>query len=113
MRKIERLMNEAISEGLNWKSGNTQVITDADNVSTVYLHGNMIARVGENYLQLFDGGWQSVTTKSRINAICAAHAVDGEGVFQKQGAWFIRVWNSSTKELNTEAFYSGFMLADA
>jgi len=113
MRKIERLMNEAISEGLNWKSGNTQVITDADNVSTVYLHGNMIARVGENYLQLFDGGWQSVTTKSRINAICTVHAVDGEGVFQKQGSWFIRVWNNSTKELNTEAFYSGFMLADA
>ena len=48
MRKIERQMNAAISDGINWKSANTEVIFDAEtNTSTVYLHGNKIAEVGD------------------------------------------------------------------
>jgi hypothetical protein len=113
MRKIERLMNKAITEGLNWSLDNTRVETDGDNISTVYLYGNKIARIGNNFVQLFDGRHQTVTTKSRLNAICWAHCVDGEGVFQKRGQWFIRVWNKSTKQFDTEVFFSGYMLADA
>ena len=59
-RKIERQMNAAISNSINWKCANTEVIFDADTQeSKVYLHGNHIADVGENYVRLFDGGWQS------------------------------------------------------
>lgn len=113
MRKIERLMNEAITNGLNWKSGNTQVITAANNVSSVYLHGNLIARIGENFVQLFDGGWQSNTTKSRLNAICDVHAVTGEGVYQKKYQWFVRLYDNNSKEFVTEEFFSGFVLGEA
>ena len=113
MRKIERLMNEAIIEGLNWSLDNTRVETDGDNISTVYLYGNKIARIGNNFVQLFDGKHQTATTKSRLNAICWAHCVDGEGVFQKRGQWFIRVWNKSTKQFDTEEFFSSYMLAEA
>ena len=59
MRKIERLMNEAVNEALNWKSGNTEVKTDLSNNSRVFLHGNHIATVGGTFMQIFDGGWQS------------------------------------------------------
>jgi hypothetical protein len=58
MRKIESLMNEAVCEALNWKSGNTEVKTDNANMSRVFLHGNHIATVGENFIQIFDGGEQ-------------------------------------------------------
>ena len=113
MRKIEQLMNEAITNGLNWKSGNTKVVTDADNVSTVYLYGNMIAKIGENFVQLFDGGHQTNTTKSRLNAICCTYAVTGEGVFQKRFNWFVRVWDNDHKQFTTDTFTSGYMLGEA
>ena len=44
MRKIEQQMCAAIQADKNWKSGNTEVVTN-DGVSTVYLHGNKIAMV--------------------------------------------------------------------
>ena len=109
MRKIERQMNAAISDGINWKSANTEVIFDAEtNTSTVYLHGNKIAEVGDFGVRLWDGGYQSPTTKSRINAILSEHAIAGEGVFQKDWKWFIRLYNGT--EFFTTKFTSGMRL---
>ena len=89
MRKIEVLMNDAISNQKDWKSANTMV-THNDGVSFVFLHGNCIAQVRENSISLFDGNHQSNTTKSRLNAILAEHGVQGEHVFQKNFEWFVR-----------------------
>ncbi len=90
MRKIETLMNAAIKGNKNWSNSNTTVTT-VDGVSTVHLHGNKIAEVGDDFVRIFDGGWQSNTTKSRLNAIinefCNAFT---DGVFQKDFAWYIR-----------------------
>ena len=109
MRKIERQMNAAISDGINWKSANTEVIFDAEtNTSMVYLHGNKIAEVGDFGVRLWDGGYQSVTTKSRINAILSEHAIAGEGVFQKDWKWFIRLFNGT--EFFTVPFTSSMRL---
>jgi hypothetical protein len=88
-RKIEVQMNRAISNQTDWKSANTQVLTE-DNISRVFLHGHQIATIGENFIQLFDGNHQSNTTKSRLNAILAEHGVQGEHVFQKNFEWFVR-----------------------
>lgn len=87
MRKIETLMNAAISREVDWKCANTAVVNE-DGVSKVFLHGNKIAEVGDTWLKIFDGGWQSNTTKSRLNAILSVHGT-GERVFQKQWNWFI------------------------
>ena len=96
MRKIERQMLNAIANSENWQSANTRVEFDADtNESKVYLHGNHIADVGENYIRIFDGGWQSNTTKSRLNAIFSEHGIAGEGVFQKDFQWFVRLYNGT------------------
>ena len=46
-------------------------------------------------MQIFDGGYQSVTTKSRLNAILSEHGITGEGVFQKDWKWFIRLYNGT------------------
>ena len=90
MRKIEALMNVAIKNNTNWSRANTSV-TNEDGVSTVCLHGNKIAEVGDDFVRVFDGGWQSNTTKSRLNAIinefCNAFT---DGIFQKDFAWYVR-----------------------
>ena len=70
MRNIEIQMNNAISDSKNWKLANTEVTFDQESGhSRVYLHGNHIATIGENFVTITDGGYQSRTTKSRLNAI--------------------------------------------
>ena len=83
-------MCDAISNNENWQSSNTTVVTQQDNVSFVYLHGNKIAEIGDDYLQIFDGGYQSTTTKSRLNALCKEFCIDGESVFQKDYTWYVK-----------------------
>ena len=91
MRQIEREMISAIKLGKCWHKDNTEVYTNDNSASLVYLHGNHIATVGVNYVEIFDGGWQSNTTKSRLNAIING-LCDGRmfGVFQKNYKWFIK-----------------------
>lgn len=103
MRKIERQMNAAITASKDWKSANTEVVT-CSHVSDVFLHGNLIARIGETWIELFDGGWQSNTTKSRLNAILSEHGCPGERVFQKDFTWFVTVNGA------TVPFFSGMRL---
>lgn len=103
MRKIETLMNAAITSEKDFTLDNTHVTTK-DGVSFVFLHGNNIAQIGDTWLRLFDGGWQTNTTKSRLNAILAVHG-NGERVFQKNFNWFV-----STNDGDVE-FESGMKLA--
>ena len=107
MRKIEALMNRAIQTNKNWSNANTSVTYCPESEeSKVYLHGNHIATVGDNFLQIFDGGWQSNTTKSRLNALinefCNGFT---DGVFQKNFEWFI------TDNNVTRDFENGYIFA--
>ena len=90
MRKIESQMVAAINSNKNWKSGNTEVRTDDANISRVFLHGNHIATIDDDSMMIMDGGWQSNTTKSRLNALCDAFCIAGERVFQKDFTWYVR-----------------------
>ena len=108
MRKIEAQMNAAISKGIDWRSANTEV-ANIDGVSFVYLHGNKIAEVGDTFIRLYDGGYQSNTTKSRLNAILRAHGLKGESVFQKQWTWFVNLHTGNG--IATVPFFSSMRLA--
>ena len=103
MRKIETQMNSAIRSGRNFSSANTSV-SHANGEANVYLHGNHIATVTNNSLILFDGGWQSNTTKSRLNALLDEFSY-GMRVFQKNYEWFVGYKNVK------EDFVSGMELA--
>jgi len=120
MRKIESQMIQAIKSETDWKSGNTKVVNffnDSDKcvVASVFLHGNKIAEVTDNDMTIFDGGWQSVTTKSRLNALCDAFCIEGEGVFQENFKWYVRklVGQSSItgKVYNCDEFVNGYVFA--
>ena len=109
MRKIEREMNAAISNNVDWQKDNTAVTFDAETgESKVYLHGNHIADVGETYIRLFDGGYQSVTTKSRLNAILSEHGEAGDCVFQKNFDWFVNM--NTAQGISTVPFFSSMRL---
>jgi hypothetical protein len=103
MRKIEAQMNAAIANGTNWTSGNTSVSMSGE-VAEVRLHGNLIAEIGEGFITLFDGGFQSTTTKSRLNAILEANGLPGERVFAKAFNWFVQ------QEGGPVPFFSGMRL---
>lgn len=107
MRKIERLMNQAITQEKDFTLDNTHV-ANKDGVSFVFLHGNCIAQIGDTWLRLFDGGWQSNTTKSRLNAILAEHGEAGDCVFQKKFEWFVRI--NTAQGLTTVPFFSSMRL---
>ena len=100
MRKIESEMNAAVTNRYDFRKANTEVSIN-DRIAEVYLHGNLIARVGDTFVQILDGGWQSNTTKSRLNALLRAVTPDG-GVFQKDFTWY---YNSS--KVGTVPFMSG------
>ena len=91
MRQIEQQMIDAIQQGKCWHKDNTEVYTNDNNASLVYLHGNHIATVTDDDVRIFDGGWQTNTTKSRLNVIINEFC-DGvtDGVFQKNYQWFIK-----------------------
>ncbi len=109
MRKIEQQMNNAIQNNLNWQSANTSVhFNEEENVSIVRLHGNKIAEVGDTFIRLFDGGWQTNTTKSRLNAILSEHGESGDKVFQKDFDWFVQM--NTTQGLSVVPFFSSMRL---
>ena len=108
MRKLERQMNFAISNKGNWSGSNTQVnYSKETNCSSIYLHGHQIATVDHNTnaVKLSSCGYETVTTKSRLNAILE-EVKYGCRVFQKNFEWFVSYNNQ------TESFWDGMILVD-
>ena len=106
MRKVEQQMNEAILNRKDFFKGNTSVenyITETGaREAVVKLHGNHIATVGDT-LQICDAGWQTVTTKSRLNALCNEFA-EGCYVFQKNFDWYLGDADGNVLPFPTEEF---------
>ena len=115
MRKIEQQMIAAVKNNINWSSANTTVhFNEETGESVVRLHGNKIAVVSDTDMTIFDGGYQSVTTKSRLNALCQEFCIAGEGVFQKDFAWYVRHCVGAINGQSvykTEEFNNGYVFA--
>ena len=102
-------MNEAILNRKDFFKGNTSVENYVDlrtgaMEAIVKLHGIHIATVGDT-LQISDAGWQTVTTKSRLNALCYEFAT-GFSVIQRNWDWFVADFHG-----NRQDFADGFELA--
>ena len=107
MRKIETQMNRAIVNKNDWSNSNTVVEYNSNtDCSAVYLHNNRIATYDHNNqaLKLSSCGWQSVTTKSRLNAILQG-LIAGASVFQRQFDWYLS-YNNQTVD-----FWDGMILS--
>lgn len=88
MRKIEEGMVKAISKWEDYKKDNISVCSHEEGaVFRVYLHGHMIVEKQDNDLWLSDCGYQTKTTKSRLN--CILHHFNLPTIYAKKFQWFI------------------------
>jgi hypothetical protein len=102
MRKIEKLMLDAIRDRKDFKLDNTQVICTQfthgdrkiDRVN-VLLHGSTIAIITPQEVDVSDCGWQTPTTKSRLHVILSE--LCDAGVYQKNHKWFCYSKNADTE----------------
>ena len=105
MRKIEREMQSAIcnlSNGQSWRKSNTRVEKDDEGNTFVYLHNNRIAFVNNfGDITLSSCGWETVTTKSRLNAVLDTF-LHGASIFQRDWVWYF-------DDLQTP-FFDGFKI---
>lgn len=108
MRLIERQMCSAIRNKQDWRKDNTEVLySPSRDVSCVYLHNNLIATIDKHSVEIYDGGWQTNTTKSRLNALING-LCDGmnQGVYQHKFEWFIQDNEGDTR--NVIPFDNGY-----
>ena len=106
MRKIEQQMNRAIANKADWSSSNTRVeYNNNTNCSSIYLHGHQIATYDQNNqaVKLSSCGWQTVTTKSRLNAILE-ELMCGCKVYQRKFEWFFSKYNQTVE------FFDGMII---
>ncbi len=92
MRKIEEEMITAIQNRESWSKDNTSVIINGDEI-TVTLHGNIIAiKDYHGHWKLHNGNisyWNTVTTRSRLNALATIFNGSFGGVSCKKGVLYI------------------------
>ena len=91
MRKITKESVNAFNNSVKFKKGNMEVEV-LPNVTIMKLHGNSIAyryNDPQRTLSITNCGWQSNTTKERLNAI------DGVYIYQKNYVWYLNgnEWN--------------------
>ena len=116
MKKIEKIMVDAIENRKDWSNGNTSVnrfyVHNFEGVRTqVRLHGNLIAIITDiktdswqrNDIELSSCGWETVTTKSRLNALLAYTPFK---IVQKNYQWFVH--SNITNQMMP--FYDGIKL---
>ena len=96
-------MNQAMRYFRPFSSSNTTVVQN-DRDMDVFLHGNHIATLCKISmdLRIFDGGWQSNTTKSRLNALLDEFG-GGDRVIQKDFTWYL----VSNLDNSRRVFFSG------
>lgn len=88
-RKITQQATMAFLSGGNFKSSNTEVVTE-DGYTYMYLFGNNIAiKSDTDGLAIRNCGYQTNTTKERLNAL------PGVSIQQKAGVWYLngKQWN--------------------
>ncbi len=101
MRKIEQQMNRAVVNKNDWSNSNTFVEYNSfTDCSTIVLHRTAIAVYDHKNqaLKLNTGGWQTNTTKSRLNAILQG-LIGCASVYQKNWNWFLS-YNNVTHDFN-------------
>ncbi len=92
MKKIEKRINEAIIDKKYLNTSNSKVIYySPEDVSDIYLHDNLIGRYNHKTKSIWlnSCGWETNTTKSRLNALLDLLPNKKFKIFQKDFDWFI------------------------
>lgn len=105
MRKIERQMLQAINTpGQDMTTSNTKVRwSDDQSFVEVRLHDNIIASINwaTQCIAISDAGWQTNTTKSRLNALLLGLG-NRAHIHQKNFVWHLTRGLDATEAYVTE-----------
>jgi hypothetical protein len=82
MRAITRESVDAFIGNYQFNKSNTRV-ADRD----MYLFGNLIAKRTPEGIFISNAGWESNTTKERLNGILSR--IGSDRISQKKGVWYI------------------------
>jgi hypothetical protein len=99
MRKITREIVNAFENSRSLTIGNSRT-----NGESLWLFGNKIAEVRRDGLWISNGGWNSRTTKERLNGLT------GVRVEQFRGKWFLNENEWDGRWVNVEAWNYGLTL---
>lgn len=86
MRQITQKAVQSFKNNTNFKLDNTEVKNFYPSETRFLLHDNMIAKRAQGGLYISSCGWQTTTTKERLNGILAAYNLPT--IYQKRGKWF-------------------------
>ena len=93
MRQITREVVSAFLSLTPFAKSNSAVRVEGE-YAFLGLHGNTIAEIDEGGdLYITNAGWQSNTTKERLNGL------PGVSIYQKKGVWYLNAveWDGSWK----------------
>ena len=103
MRKITEVIAKALKNNINIRIGNSVTMN-----GEVFLHGNKIAKIEDGALLMSLAGWNTQTTRERLNGI--ADVFGSKERFRKKGdsALIISPWGK--REIRTDSWYCiGYM----
>lgn len=110
MRKITKESAQALRNQEFYNNSNTKVSFGYVNADTstvemdMHLHNNLIATTTGETLTITDAGWQTVTTKERLNGVL--YYFDLGHLFQKDFAWFYMDKNRNVVDFNGSMTFS-------
>lgn len=102
MRQITRKMAEKFNKNQNFSLNNTQIEYKkvfSESITTMFLHGNIIAQKQNNQIRITNSGWFSNTTKERLNGLL--ESLGFSKIYQKNFEWFLadEKWNGKPAQL--------------
>ena len=112
MRVIDSKISAMITKGLNKEkfdrklSKRDRVVSDGTGKVSVFLWKTEIAEFDPyvNEIIVKDGGHQTVTTKSRINAMLSGWAQGNPGISQRKWVWYIDEVCPLTRDRKSKEF---------
>ena len=112
MRVIDNKISALILKGLNGEafdrklSKRDRVVSDGTGKVSVFLWKTEIAEFDPyvNEIIVKDGGYQTVTTKSRINAMLSGWAQNNPSISQRKWVWYLDTVCPLTKDRKEQEF---------
>ncbi len=102
---MKQITEESVNAFLNRRGFNRQNMKVAilDNKCYLLLHNNIIAILHpDNTLMISNAGWQSNTTKERLNGVIRLSGINIEPIYQKNWQWYLNgeEWNGELIAIN-------------
>lgn len=104
MKLITEKSVKAFLNGKKFSQGN-MTVTVEPNVTILKYHGNSIAykyNDPKKTISITNCGWESNTTKERLNGVIYLSGVKNSGIYQKNWIWYLdgKEWDGNLIDLN-------------